>query len=182
MLGRAFDVTARGKPGRLFEDRRRRVYENTYEIEVKNAKAEPIAVTLREFVPGDWEMLEESSSAREARFRDRRMAIARACRRQRQADLQGADYVLSLLLSLLQMRPAMRIAGHFVFEVMLQNSFVTPASCAGVHPSVARAVWVDNGSRGGSRGSRRKAGMTNECSAFRLAPSERRWPDPSSRP
>jgi hypothetical protein len=36
------------------------VYENSYEIEVKNAKPEPVTVTLREFVPGDWKMLEES--------------------------------------------------------------------------------------------------------------------------
>jgi hypothetical protein len=59
MLGRAFDVTARGKQTdykRIADN----VYENSYEIEVKNAKAEPVTVTLREFVPGDWEMLQES--------------------------------------------------------------------------------------------------------------------------
>lgn len=60
-LGRAFDVTARGKQVsyRKIADN---VYENAYEIEVKNAKAEPVTVTLREFVPGDWEMLEESTA------------------------------------------------------------------------------------------------------------------------
>ncbi len=60
MLGRAFDVTARGKQTdykRIADN----VYENAYEIEVKNAKKEPVTVTLREFVPGDWEMLQESS-------------------------------------------------------------------------------------------------------------------------
>jgi hypothetical protein len=59
MLGRAFDVTARGKQvdyKRIADN----VYENSYEIEVKNAKKEPVTVTLREFVPGDWEMLQES--------------------------------------------------------------------------------------------------------------------------
>jgi len=59
MLGRAFDVTARGKQvsySRIADN----VYENAYEIEVKNAKKEPVTVTLREFVPGDWKMLEES--------------------------------------------------------------------------------------------------------------------------
>jgi hypothetical protein len=59
MLGRAFDVTARGKQ----VDHKRiadNVFENSYEIEVKNAKKEPVTVTLREFVPGDWEMLQES--------------------------------------------------------------------------------------------------------------------------
>jgi hypothetical protein len=61
MLGRAFDVTARGKQVN-YEKISDNVYENTYEIEVKNAKAEPITVTLREFVPGDWKMLEESTT------------------------------------------------------------------------------------------------------------------------
>src|SRR5688500_14999647 len=59
MLGRAFDVTARGKQvdyKRIADN----VYENSYEIEVKNAKKEPVTVTLREFVPGDWQMLQES--------------------------------------------------------------------------------------------------------------------------
>jgi hypothetical protein len=60
VLGRAFDVTARGKQvsfTRIADN----VYENEYEIEVKNAKKEAITVTLREFVPGDWKMLEESA-------------------------------------------------------------------------------------------------------------------------
>ncbi|HEY3147044.1 MAG TPA: DUF4139 domain-containing protein [Dongiaceae bacterium] len=59
MLGRAFDVTARGKQvsySRIADN----VYENAYEIEVKNAKKEPITVAVREYVPGDWKMLEES--------------------------------------------------------------------------------------------------------------------------
>jgi hypothetical protein len=59
MLGRAFDVTARGKQvdyKRIADN----VYENSYEIEVKNAKQQPVTVTLREFVPGDWTMLTES--------------------------------------------------------------------------------------------------------------------------
>ena len=59
MLGRAFDVTARGKQV-SFEKISDNVYENAYEIEVKNAKKEPITVTVRESVPGDWKMLEES--------------------------------------------------------------------------------------------------------------------------
>jgi hypothetical protein len=58
-MGRAFDVTARGKQvshTRIADN----LFENAYEIEVKNAKREPVTVTLREFVPGDWTMLEES--------------------------------------------------------------------------------------------------------------------------
>jgi hypothetical protein len=58
-LGRAFDVTARGKQVN-YERISDNVFENSYEIEVKNAKPEPVTVTLREFVPGDWRMLEES--------------------------------------------------------------------------------------------------------------------------
>jgi hypothetical protein len=59
MLGRAFDVTARGKQidhTRIADN----VFENEYEIEVRNAKPEAVSVTVREFVPGDWRMLEES--------------------------------------------------------------------------------------------------------------------------
>jgi hypothetical protein len=59
LLGRAFDVTARGKQV-SYERISDTVFENAYEIEVKNAKKEPVTVTLREFVPGDWKMLEES--------------------------------------------------------------------------------------------------------------------------
>ncbi len=58
-LGRAFDVTARGKQvshARVADN----VFENEYEIEVKNAKPEAVTVTVREFVPGDWRLLEES--------------------------------------------------------------------------------------------------------------------------
>jgi hypothetical protein len=62
MLGRAFDVTARGKQvsfSRIADN----VYENAYEVEVKNAKKEPVTVTVREYVPGDWKMLEESTKS-----------------------------------------------------------------------------------------------------------------------
>lgn len=52
-------MTARGKQ-LAYTKIADNVFENSYEIEVKNAKAEPITVTLREFVPGDWKMLEES--------------------------------------------------------------------------------------------------------------------------
>lgn len=59
MLGRAFDVTARGRQV-SYDKIADNIYETGYEIEVKNAKKEAITVTLREFVPGDWKMLEES--------------------------------------------------------------------------------------------------------------------------
>src|SRR6267378_599077 len=64
-LGEAFDVTADKKQ----TDFRRRepgnkasyVFESAYEIVLRNAKKEPATVVVREPVPGDWTMLEESS-------------------------------------------------------------------------------------------------------------------------
>jgi hypothetical protein len=63
-LGEAFDVTADKKQ----TDFRRReptnqasyVAESSYEIVLRNAKKEPATVVVREPVPGDWKMLEES--------------------------------------------------------------------------------------------------------------------------
>lgn len=63
-LGEAFDVTADKKQ----TDFKRRepnnkasyVYESAYEIRVKNAKREATTVIVREPVPGDWQMLEDS--------------------------------------------------------------------------------------------------------------------------
>jgi hypothetical protein len=64
-LGEAFDVTADKKQS----DFKRRepfaawtyVYESAYEIVLKNAKKEAQTVVVREPVPGDWRMLEESA-------------------------------------------------------------------------------------------------------------------------
>jgi hypothetical protein len=58
-LGQAFDITARAKQTD-FEQISDRVYENEYEIEIKNAKADKVTVDLREQVPGDWKMIKES--------------------------------------------------------------------------------------------------------------------------
>jgi hypothetical protein len=63
-LGEAFDVTAEKKQS----DFKRRdtyspwsyVHESAYEIVLKNAKKEPVTVIVREPVPGDWSMLEQS--------------------------------------------------------------------------------------------------------------------------
>jgi hypothetical protein len=63
-LGEAFDVTAEKKQS----DFKRRdstgawsyVFESAYEIVVKNAKKAPATVVVREPVPGDWTMLQES--------------------------------------------------------------------------------------------------------------------------
>ncbi|HET9735407.1 MAG TPA: DUF4139 domain-containing protein [Burkholderiales bacterium] len=63
-LGDAFDVTADKKQS----DFKRRdtyspwsyVHESAYELVLKNAKKEPVTVIVREPVPGDWSMLEQS--------------------------------------------------------------------------------------------------------------------------
>ena len=63
-LGDAFDVTAEKKQA---DFKRRDIgtpwtysFESAYEIALKNAKKEPVTVTVREPVPGDWTMLEQS--------------------------------------------------------------------------------------------------------------------------
>jgi hypothetical protein len=63
-LGDAFDVTADKKQTdfkrREPANRASYVYESAYEIVVRNAKKESATVVVREPVPGDWMMLEES--------------------------------------------------------------------------------------------------------------------------
>jgi hypothetical protein len=67
-LGEAFDVTADKKQTDFKRrDRTRRwryVFESAYEIELRNAKPEPVTVTVREAVYGDWTILEESQPLR----------------------------------------------------------------------------------------------------------------------
>ena len=58
-LGQAFDVTARGKQTD-FEILGSQAFESAYEIEFKNAKAEPVTVVLAQSVPGDWKLIQES--------------------------------------------------------------------------------------------------------------------------
>jgi hypothetical protein len=64
-LGEAFDVTA-DKKQTDFKRREKTnqasyVFESAYEIVLRNAKTEAVSVTVREPVPGDWSMLEESA-------------------------------------------------------------------------------------------------------------------------
>jgi hypothetical protein len=63
-LGEAFDLTA-DKKQTAFQKlagtgRYNYVFESAYEIVLKNAKAEPVTVTVREPMPGDWTMVSES--------------------------------------------------------------------------------------------------------------------------
>lgn len=63
-LGESFDVTAKRKQtgfkklsGSGAYDY---LYEASFEMEIKNAKDEPVSVSVRESIPGDWEMVKES--------------------------------------------------------------------------------------------------------------------------
>jgi hypothetical protein len=77
-LGDAFDITAHRKQtdyknlGR--QGKFNNVSESAYEIVLKNAKKEPVTVSVLEPLPGDWEMLQNShpfdkKDARTARFK-----------------------------------------------------------------------------------------------------------------
>ena len=63
-LGDAFDVTADRKQTAFQKlagsGRYNTVFESAYEIVLKNAKSEPVTVTVREPMPGDWTMVSES--------------------------------------------------------------------------------------------------------------------------
>jgi hypothetical protein len=97
-LGEAFDVTADKKQS----DFKRRdstgawsyVFESAYEIVLRNAKKEAATVVVREPVPGDWSMLEESARHAKVAGRDRGMAGPGARGGQRDAALQGARALL----------------------------------------------------------------------------------------
>jgi hypothetical protein len=58
-LGQAFDVTAQPKQTD-FEQISERVFEAAFEIEVKNAKKEPVTVTVAEQFPAQWKVVDES--------------------------------------------------------------------------------------------------------------------------
>lgn len=64
-LGDAFDITAEKKQTdfkRLKSSKNTYLYESAYQITLKNAKKEPVTVTVREPIPGDWQVLNESQS------------------------------------------------------------------------------------------------------------------------
>lgn len=60
VLGQAFDITARGKQTD-FTVISNEIYESAYEIEFKNAKKEPVTVTMSQNMPGEWTVLQESA-------------------------------------------------------------------------------------------------------------------------
>ena len=58
-LGEAFDITA-DKKQTSFEKVSNRVFESAYQVEIRNAKNEPVEVKVVEPISGDWQMLSES--------------------------------------------------------------------------------------------------------------------------
>lgn len=64
-LGNSFDVTAnKTQTDFKIQDKilGKRVFDSSFEVEVKNAKKEVVEVVIREPIPGDWEMLKESTA------------------------------------------------------------------------------------------------------------------------
>ena len=63
-LGDAFDITANKKQTDFKKAKyfapHTVAFESSYEIELKNAKTEPVTVMVREPVPGEWKILEEN--------------------------------------------------------------------------------------------------------------------------
>jgi hypothetical protein len=63
-LGDAFDITANKKQTdfkkRTAFGKYSYAYESAYQVELKNAKSEPVTVVVREPIPGDWKMLEKT--------------------------------------------------------------------------------------------------------------------------
>ncbi|MEE9395546.1 MAG: DUF4139 domain-containing protein [Methylococcales bacterium] len=63
-LGDAFDVTASKKQvdfkKRSHSDPYNYAFESAFHIELKNAKAEPVTIVVREPIPGDWNMIEDT--------------------------------------------------------------------------------------------------------------------------
>jgi hypothetical protein len=63
-LGDAFDITADKKQTNFAKrnayGKYNYAFESAYEVELKNAKSEAVTVIVREPVPGDWKMLEQS--------------------------------------------------------------------------------------------------------------------------
>jgi hypothetical protein len=90
-LGEAFDVTADKKQ----TDFKRRdtvspwsyVHESAYEIVLRNAKKEAVTVVVREPLPGDWTMLQETERHSEGRCRHGGVESASPARGQRHAAL-----------------------------------------------------------------------------------------------
>jgi len=69
-LGEAFDVTADKKQTDFKKlpnpEKGNSAFESTYEIVLKNAKKEPVTVTVQEPIPADWKILKENHPSKKA--------------------------------------------------------------------------------------------------------------------
>ena len=67
-LGEAFDVTADKKQTDFKKlpnaEKGNSAFESAYEIVLKNAKKEPVTVTVQEPIPADWKILKENHPSR----------------------------------------------------------------------------------------------------------------------
>src|SRR5262249_24445416 len=59
-VGQAFDVSGIRTQTDFKSEVTGQIYESAYKIELNNAKAEPVVVTVAETIPGDWQVLSES--------------------------------------------------------------------------------------------------------------------------
>jgi len=59
-VGQAFDVSGIRTQTDFRSEVSYSLYESAYKVELNNAKAEPVVVTIAEAIPGDWQMLQES--------------------------------------------------------------------------------------------------------------------------
>jgi len=59
-VGDAFDVSGIRTQTDFRSEVSYSLYESAYKVELNNAKAEPVIVTIAETIPGDWQMLQQS--------------------------------------------------------------------------------------------------------------------------
>lgn len=59
-VGQAFDVSGIRTQTDFRSEVSWQIYESAYKLELNNAKADPVVVTILETIPGDWTMLNES--------------------------------------------------------------------------------------------------------------------------
>ena len=101
-LGEAFDVTADKKQTdfkrREPTNRASYVFESAYEIVLRNAKKEAATVVVREPVPGDWTMLEETQRHAKVAAGTAEWRVRRSGRGKHDAAIPGAGALLTLSL------------------------------------------------------------------------------------
>ena len=98
-LGESFDVTARRKQTdfkkRSGSSAYNYVYEAAFEMELKNAKPDPVTVKVLEQIPGDWDIVDREPAAHQRGREPGLLAGPDPGRRERHPDLAGAHPPLS---------------------------------------------------------------------------------------